>query len=236
MRVPNPSLRFLLSVTILSLSIAFILSEQTQATPFNPPSGGTPTGRGGASRGGICAGDSTSFTEQFVPITPSNSQSGLTLAERPSFLVNVPKSTAQKIFFILKDESGKIYYQTTLPIDGRHGILQINLPASVSPLEVDKQYEWGVAIICTDKLQPDSPFVSSRIRRVAPSANLVTHLSKASSIDKAKLYGTNGIWYDAVTTLARSRKQEPTNTLLQSAWSDLLNQAGLGEIASQPLQ
>jgi len=235
MRVSNPALQILLLATAFRLGTGLIASESAFSVPFTPPTGGAPSGRGGASRGGVCTGDGAASHQQFIPITPSNSQSGLTLAERPTFLVNVPESTAQRIFFTLKDESGRVHYQATLPTERKPGILQIKLPAGVAPLVVDQQYEWGVAILCDDRLQPNSPFVSSQIRRIAAPAKLITQLSKASPVDKVTLYRTNGIWYDAIATLASFRKQEPGNSSLQSAWSDLLNQAGIGEVATQPL-
>lgn len=224
------------SMIALSLGTVLIASGSTLAAPFTPPTGGAPSGRGGASRGEVCAANPVKFTQQFLPIKSADSQDDLTLAEHPTFLVNVPESTAKKLFFIVKDESGTVHYQTTLPIPDKHGILQISLPTSVPPLVVDKQYEWGVAIICSNKLKPDSPFISSKIRRIAPPANLINQLTKANTLDRVALYGTNRIWYDAVATLASSRKNEPNNSTLQSAWNSLLNQAGLGELTSQPLQ
>ncbi len=48
-------------------------------------------------------------------------------------------------------------------------------------------------------------------------------------------YAEQGIWYDAVTSLARQRLQQPIDLQLQHDWIDLLKSVNLEPIAKQPL-
>ena len=226
----------LITSILCAASLSLSQAASQAGTAFNPPGGGAPSGRGGASRGEIaCSSNPIEFSHRFVTLTPVDSNYGLTFSERPTFFVNIPPSSAQKAFFSLKDDQGKVHYQAILPINQQGGIMRIDLPRSVSPLVVDRRYQWGVAALCSGKLKPDSPFVSSWIKRVMPSTNLTKQLMKAPLMERVAVYSTNGIWYDTLTTLADTRQQQPNNLTLLETWSVLLNDVGLGEIASQPL-
>ena len=237
MKQRNNTRSIVLTTIILSVGCISLAAEISQAgTVFNPPGGSAPSGRGGASRGEIaCSSNPNEFSRHFLPLTPVDSKYGLTVSERPTFFVNLPPSSAQKAFFSLKDEQGRVYYQTVLPINKQGGIMRIDLPQSISPLAVDRPYQWGVAALCSGKLKPDSPFVSSWVKRVTPSTTLMNQLTNATPIDRAALYSANGIWYDTLTTLADIRQQQPTNSNLLSTWNKLLNSVGLGEVSVQPL-
>lgn len=164
-----------------------------------------------------------------------SSNYGLTIAERPTFFVNIPPTSAQQAFFSLKDEMGKVHYQAIVPVVSKGKVMRFTLPQATLPLVVGKRYQWGVATLCSGKLKPDSPFVSSWIQRVEPSTKLVAQITQATPIDRASLYGSNGIWYDTLTTIADMRQQQPNNLTLVSTWSELLSSVGLSEIVSQPL-
>ena len=49
----------------------------------------------------------------------------------------------------------------------------------------------------------------------------------------AQLYGSAGVWFDALTTLALLRDQEPEN--YTAVWKEFLASVGLEAIASEPL-
>jgi hypothetical protein len=183
-----------------------------------------------------CAANPAEFTRRFMPLAPKDSNYGLTVAQRPTLFAYVPPSSAQKLFFLIKDEKGKVHYQTTLPVAKNGGIMRFQVPASAPPLSVDKRYEWSVAVLCSRRIKPDSPFVSSWIQRVAPSANLTSQLGRTASIEQATVYGKHGIWYETLLTLAEIRQKQPNNPQLSSEWTGLLSSVGLGEIASEPLQ
>ncbi|MGA7938076.1 MAG: DUF928 domain-containing protein [Kovacikia sp.] len=237
MAKPNQAASIILLTMALCLGGELLSSVSAWAgVPFNPPKGGAPKGRGGASRGDMtCSANPAQFIQRFMPLTPANSNYGLTVAQRPTLFAYVPPTSAQKVFFSLKEENGRVHYQAMLPIGNNGGILRIELPESVPPLMLGKRYQWGVAVACDGRLRPDSPFVSSWIQRVEPASKLVEQASQKPSIEQATMYGTNGIWYDTLATLANLRRQQPDNPTLRSTWSDLLSSVGLKEIAAEPL-
>jgi hypothetical protein len=239
-KYPMIKYRHTLSAILLTATLYWggeILSSANAeaGVPFNPPTGGAPSGRSGASRGDTtCSANPAEFTHRFMPLTPANSNYGLTVVPRPTLFAYIPPSSAKNTFFSLKDDTGRVHYQTTLPIS-KAGILRIEMPASAPPLVVGKRYRWGIAVLCAGKLKPDSPFVSSWIQRVEPSPQLLGKINQSASIEQAALYGTNGIWYDTIATLATLKQQQPGDSKLQSAWSELLSTVGLGAVSSEPI-
>jgi Domain of Unknown Function (DUF928) len=220
--------------TTLGIGLSSFFSAQAEAgIPFNPPTSGAPVGRGGASRGDqTCSTNPVDFSRRFQSLTPVNSNYGLTLRPRPTLFAYMPPSSASQVFFSLKDEHGNTQYEAFIPIS-KPGVLEIKIPDSARPLEVGKQYVWGVAILCSGTLTPNSPFITSWIQRVKPSAEIASSLKETASLEQAILYGSNGIWYDTLHTLSMLQKQKPNNTEVRANWKELLNFVGLGEISTE---
>jgi hypothetical protein len=105
----------------------------------------------------------------------------------------------------------------------------------VSPLEFETFYQWGVAILCSGQLEPDSPFVSSWVKRVKPDSTWDDQMNATASVEQAILYGEQGIWYDTLDTLFQLSQQSPDSSTITDAWATLLNTAGLEEIAAEPI-
>lgn len=201
---------------------------------FEPPKENQPRAtRAGASRGNQCAVDSHNVTEPFIPLLPSNDY-GLTVASHPTILAHVPDSSAEYIFFTLQDENNEEAYQTILPIGSEPGIISISIPSEAPGLETGKTYKWSFALMCDNKLRPDSPIVEGFVKRVNAEPYLAAKLenSKAETIQKAALYGKAGIWYETISTLAQLRQAQPQDPDLNLAWNNLLNDVGLENIAN----
>lgn len=207
----------------------------TQVT-FDPPGRGEPDdSAGGASRdGGKCAQDVERLSPSVTPLKPANQQ-GLTVAERPTFFVYVPETSAKKAFFTLKDQTEDYYYQTTFPLPKSPGIFSFQLPSEAPPLAVGKSYQWTFVTICGEKLAVDDPSVQGQIQRIEPNPHLTNQLKNVSPLERAALYGAKGIWYDTVATLAELRRSQPHNSTLAATWENFLKSVGFGAIATQPL-
>lgn len=133
---------------------------------FKPPKNDAPDDtRGAGSRDtGHCAGDEsmqdgTGF-QVFLPVYTEVS------TERPTFLVFIPQTQAQKLFFSLKDSEEKYYYETTILIPNISGEFRFELPSDGPRIETNKDYTWSLALICDRTLAASDPILRGVIRKV----------------------------------------------------------------------
>ncbi|MBF2067559.1 MAG: DUF928 domain-containing protein [Calothrix sp. C42_A2020_038] len=201
--------------------------------PPRPPKSGEPTGRaqGGAGRG--CE------PTALMPVTKSSGRNflwGLTVNERPQFWFSLPRkmTTKDAIEFVLKDSSGKEIYKTMLKnSEIPKGIISFAIPEKTQPLQIDQSYNWSFSVYCDFKTLEDKPGnVQGSIQRVSTPENLKTQLAGAKTpVEQATIYAKNGIWFDAVTTLAINMRDKKSKDIV-SAWNDLLKQVNLEKTAS----
>lgn len=203
-----------------------------QPPPPPPPNRGEPTGRaqGGAGRG--C---------EPTALVPNNDNLvwGVTVAARPQFWFTLPRNLTTKdaIEFRLKDNQDQEIYQTRLEnIDIPKGIVSFTLPSQIPPLENSKTYKWSFAIFCDYKVIEDVPGnVEGSITRIPISNTLKNQLAAAKNpIEKAKIYAQNGVWFDAVTTLAVNLRHKKEKDII-ATWTELLKQVDLEQAVSLPV-
>ena len=222
-----------------SLSSLLVWQAIVVAAPvvFTPPAGGAPREtKGGAARGdALCVRSVEGTPQKLVLLAPAISDRVLTTLERPTFLIYVPPTSAEKALFSLKNAKGQTHYRTTLSVPQQGGVMRITLPSEAAPLAVNQSYEWGFALLCAGKLRPDSPSVSSTVQRIQLSPEVVAKLSAQSPLQQAGIYGANGVWYDMIATIASLKKEQPQNQTLKETWNQLLSSAGLDAIVSAPV-
>jgi hypothetical protein len=214
-----------------------ISSRSAVQVTFEPRGDGSPDDTaGGASRdGGICPQDSVALGSPITPLMPATLH-GLTLADHPTFFVYVPRTSAQKALFVLKDASEDYYYQKTIAIPATAGgILSFTLPTEAPALKSGKTYKWSFVMMCGEDLRPDSPRVEGQVERIELTPALSAQLKTLSPLERAALYGKDGVWYDTLTSLAELRRSQPNDVALAATWEQLLKSVGLGGIANQPL-
>ncbi|MGH1394591.1 MAG: DUF928 domain-containing protein [Trichormus sp.] len=224
---------WVITILISLSSIPFEITPSMAQVTFKPPKTQAPkTSTGGASRdASTCGADMSATTEASVtPLLPKTNI-GLTLAERPPILVYVPQTKAKKALFALRDEQGGQYYQTTLALPKKPGVIEIQLPSSVSALKIGKNYQWSLVMICTEELEPDSPWVSGWIRRVESERSF----NNQSSLEVASQLANMGIWYDSLATLAELKRRQPNNSTVATSWQEMLKSVDLSAIAEVPL-
>jgi hypothetical protein len=175
---------------------------------------------------------------QSASTTPTTSESvyGLTVAERPTFwfYVPYPLTSSRPVEFVLQDENGNDVYQTQFTESGTvPGVVGLQLPPTVDPLEVGKRYRWFFLIYCN----PEQPtFVEGWVERVELNPTLKNQLDQATTPQqKAALYAEAGVWFEALTTLAELRRQKPNDQALNAQWLKLLQSVGLEAIATEPV-
>ena len=248
----NQQLIYLIAVGLFPIGTQAAIAQSTAniPTPTNssksqqimfkpPPSKGQPKSTSSAgSRGDLqCPQDATSTAlsnqPPLIPLVPSDSNFGLTTAEHPTFLVYLPPTSAKQVILSLIAEDNQVYSQTFIPIKGEPGIISLKSADSTPPLEVGKNYQWAVVLVCNEKPSPNDPVVTSWVRRVGlPQPE---NYQKAD-LKQANAYSQQGIWYDAVITLARIRNTQPDNQAVVNIWTNFLKSVGLDAIATQPLR
>jgi hypothetical protein len=193
---------------------------------------------GGASRAGGLESQCGGFSKanklnKMMPITPSGMEKvNLTTDSHPNFYVYVPKTGAKQGFFSVMGLDNDFEYQTFLDLPEKEGVMQISLPKSVAGIEMSKNYRWSFVMICNEYLEPDSPLVDGQIKRVALTQEIGDHVS---SQEKAAIYGNQGVWVDALDSLANLVNEQPNSTESQATWNHFLSSVGLDAIASAPL-
>jgi Domain of Unknown Function (DUF928) len=203
---------------------------------FTPPPDDKQPGRttGAGSRGGQCTQEATAPTANTPPLmalVPKGNR-GLTLAERPTFYVHLPETSAKQVVLSLKEDGTKDHSQTLFPITGTSGIISLKPSDSSPPLEVGKTYQWAVVLLCGERPNPNDPAITAWVRRVA----LAQPKNQGTTLQQAAWYGQNGIWYDALASLAESRRTQSDNKALTDDWTDFLKSAGLEAIATESIQ
>ena len=223
-------------ITLLSCSIVSSLSTAVQAEiTFEPPKTDRPVqSSGGASRGSQCDLDAHNLEIPITPLLPTTQQ-GFTVASHPTLLVYVPQTTATKALFALRDETEEYDYQTVLPISDRSGVISLQLPQSAPDLEIGKDYQWSLVLMCDNQLRPDSPVAQGYITRVKPEFQLNKQLQVANELESAALYGEAGIWYETVATLAKLKAAKPQDNKVSATWEQFLISVGLQDIAKAQL-
>jgi len=165
---------------------------------------------------------------------------GRTVSEYPVFFFYLPKTDfydAELVEFILEDENGNLIYETTLKTNKAAGVMSVSIPANkkVSPSEAGKNYRWSIALICDPDDRSTNMVAIGIVRRVELSAEILRQLDAADPRQKTVIYAENGIWQDALGTLAAARRANPNDPDLAADWESLLDSVKLGEIAQEPI-
>ncbi len=158
---------------------------------------------------------------------------GLTTASHPTFWFYVPFSKKLPGEFVLQNETDDTIYQRTISLSGTPGVVSVSLPSTVPALQVGKRYHWYFNVYC----EPEQPpvFVEGWVKRSPLNPALKSKLSHQSIPNRANLYAANGIWYDALTTVAKLRIANPKDLTSRAQWVSLLHSVGLDAIKSKPL-
>ncbi|MDX2239561.1 MAG: DUF928 domain-containing protein [Leptolyngbyaceae cyanobacterium bins.302] len=203
---------------------------------FKPPSRGTaPPTAGSATRSGTLGNSCLTSGKQLTSLMPQT-RLGLSYSGNPTFYWYVPPSSAKTAkFILLSNDDADVHYETTLNLPKTSGIVSFALPSTVPPLEVGKQYHWYLVVSCNENDQIANPSLEGWVERVEPTPDLSSQLQKADFKSRARIYAENGIWYEAVTTLATLRQTNPKDAATIAGWNELLKSVNLDAIAAEPL-
>jgi hypothetical protein len=167
--------------------------------------------------------------------TTAKSVLGLTAAKHPTFWFYIPYALTPKgsIEFVLLDEQNNYVHKSTFTATGASpGIIGFRLPSTATPLELGKMYHWYFLVNCN---LGNPVFVEGWVQRTTLRPGLIRQLESATPRERVALYAANGIWHEALTTLAELYRAAPEDTRLATDWTTLLQAADLGNITSEPL-
>jgi len=176
-------------------------------------------------------------------LVPEN-KFGRTVSDYPTFFFYLSQTKKKEdetpvelAEFILEDERENQIYKQTLTIKNLSGVIGVSIPANtnVPPLEVGKNYTWTFTVLCNPDDRSGDKIQSGVVRRVELSADILGKLENAEPRQKTVIYAQNGIWQDALSTLAAARRANPNDTDLAADWESLLDSVKLGKIAKEPI-
>jgi hypothetical protein len=200
-----------------------------------PPNQGSPNGR---QRGGASRGPCRQF-EALTALVPSKNGMvwGKTTSDRPTFWFYLPNQLTNQtpIEFVLQDDADNYVYNTrfTAP-ETRSGLISLAVPSTVKSLEVGKSYSWTLSVYCDPAKPSSSVFVKGTIQRVSLDTVLLERLKGATPIEQVNLYAANGIWFEALNTLANLYRTHSEQRSVATAWVSLLQQVKLQSLSQIP--
>lgn len=168
----------------------------------------------------------------IVPNQEGKTQTTLTARERPTFWFYIPYETPITAEFLLKQNDEEID-RRKFQLSGKAGIVGIDLPQNIQLSTLDENYDWVFTLICNPRDRSYDLYVGGSIRRVNPTPNLIPPPT-ATPQEKAKLYASDGLWNEGLTTVVRELYPlDPTTARLY--FTDLLQQIGIENLAEEPI-
>ncbi|MDF5706410.1 MAG: DUF928 domain-containing protein [Nostoc sp. S4] len=213
------------------------------------PPGRTPGGRvrGGATRGNVCPltkPDQPDLTA-LVPFSEKDGVTNVwaqTTLERPSWFFYVPytKDVVDAVEFVVQEnsdskDSKEIYHGKSIVLPDKPGVIRISLPSDAPALALNKEYRWFFSINCDKEKNTPWTYVEGVIQRVDLNQSIAKELETAELLKRYTIYVQNGIWYEALATLAQLRQKNPKDTALQAQWQNLVTSINLADVAKEPL-
>lgn len=113
------------------------------------------------------------------------------------------------------------------------------MPDSAPSLQVNQRYRWFFSVTCDSKSlsgEPQSIDLEGLILRVDMNQKVSRKLEKATTpLDKFQIYAESGIWHEAITILAKLRKDNPGSQEIKTQWENLLAIFGFNDVAKAPI-
>jgi hypothetical protein len=187
---------------------------------FNPPRRGAPRTRTG---GGTRTNGAPVEVAVLVP-----ESTGLTISEQPALYWRLSKDMSAQFEFVLTDERQETpLWRESVSDMFRAGIHPLPVSAMKLSLTPGVSYRWFVALVRNPDQRSNDIVSSGTLERVAPMPGLQEELSRAAPEDRAAIFASHGLWYDALDALNRTIDAHPDDAGLQAQRTALLQQVGL---------
>lgn len=194
-----------------------------QSNPPPPPKNPGSSAPGGRRDPTACPQDAdTATTNQELTALSPKTKPGFTLAERPTFFVFVPKTSAKTAEFSLRDRKSSGVYRTILDLTKTPGFIRFSLPDQAPALEVGQQYLWSFAVICNPNDRIDDRFVTGTVQRITLEPDRLRQIQQASPKEQVSLYQKADVWYDAIVVLFELQRTQPNDASINTIWREFL--------------
>lgn len=196
-------------------------------------SDGAGRGRPARREGTGSRGDCPPVDGQLTALVPSNNF-GSFVEPYPTLWFYVPYQSREVAVaeFSLQDEQNNDVYRTHFSLPQTPGIVSLNLEVA-QPLKLNQKYQWYVKIYCNQQKLSTPVFIQGWVQRVTMQPELEQQLKTATTPrQRIALYAQNGIWYSALTEMAKLYLASPN--FIQD-WANLLRDVGLENLIQQPI-
>jgi hypothetical protein len=158
---------------------------------------------------------------------------GLTTQEQPSlfWFLSKPVKTQFELTIVEHKKASPVLV-VKLPESTQPGIQRLRLSDHQIKLAVGVEYRCTVALVLDEKSRSRDIVTTGVIRRIEPTAALKTRLAGAHDAQLAFIYAEEGIWYDALESLANLIEAQPDNPSFYHQRAALLSQVGLKDAAT----
>lgn len=157
-----------------------------------------------------------------------------TQAARPVLWIYMPYAESDGLSFpvtlTIEDVNGKLIGRNdSLTLPEQRGVMRVRMPKKMPDLEKGQLYKWTLTVGCNPVNQ-----ISGWIERTQEIP-----LGLGSPLEQAKALEAAGLWYDALTLLANSRRNPSLGKRSEAAWQALLSDAdptvNLHHLAQKPI-
>ena len=230
MRSPLP---FAIALLGLAATLWLPLAKLAQAVP-NPPDQGAPSGR---QRGGASRGDCADYQDltALVPVVDGVVWSQ-THSPTPEFFFHIPKALTADIplELVVQDSNDNYVFRRQFSVDAPSGILTVPVTSASTGLTPDESYSWTFSIYCDAARPSASVAVFGTVTRVADAVmpEPGPPLTPEQQFDLARQYADAGIWHEALALTLALHWADPDNADYLAALDNLLQQAGLADLAA----
>ena len=219
---------------VLSSAASVDTPSAAPILPFLPLNLGAPSNRTSAGIRSRCSALEISVDQKLTALAPRFT-AGTTLSPYPTLLFYIPETVAQQVEFALSDPQQQVLYQQTLTLTETPGIITIQIPTDIPPLQVGETYRWGLELLCDLEDPAKNATVIGTILRVALPVSLAAQQDALDLRQQLTLQQVQGIWFDGVATLAQLRRDAPQDPGLLAAWTEVLAHENLETVAQEPL-
>lgn len=197
------------------------------SAPKNATGGGARIDGDGGSRG---LSDKVKLPPLYVLVPDS---AALTTHESPTLFWYQSAPADMRLEFTLTEpKNPKPVLKLAVGKSPQAGIHRLTLAKQNVQLKTGVTYKWTVAWVPDANNRSLNVIAGGSIQRVEPDAKLTAALEGTQGAEQASVYAQNGIWYDALEAISNAIEAAPDDKSLHAERADLLEQAGLKQVAA----